>query len=93
VTNCTMCDGTGYKDHAGFSMDPCDHVKNEAPKKDWASQWDDCDVCEVCGQLAARGRLWGRASSAITFLYTHGAITASERDAARKRIAAKRPHD
>jgi hypothetical protein len=23
--NCPMCDGTGYKDHAGFCMDPCDH--------------------------------------------------------------------
>lgn len=21
---CHMCDGTGYKDHAGFAMDPCD---------------------------------------------------------------------
>ena len=21
-----MCDDTGYKDHAGFAMDPCDHV-------------------------------------------------------------------
>lgn len=22
---CTMCDGTGLKDYAGFGMDPCDH--------------------------------------------------------------------
>lgn len=22
---CTKCDGTGYKDHAGFAMDSCDH--------------------------------------------------------------------
>jgi len=22
---CPKCDGTGYKDHAGFAMDPCDH--------------------------------------------------------------------
>lgn len=22
---CKMCDDTGYKDHAGFCMDPCDH--------------------------------------------------------------------
>ena len=21
-----MCDDTGYKDHAGFAMDPCDHA-------------------------------------------------------------------
>lgn len=21
--DCTRCDGTGYRDHAGFSMDPC----------------------------------------------------------------------
>lgn len=25
---CTRCDGTGYKDHAGFAMDPCDHASN-----------------------------------------------------------------
>ena len=24
---CPLCDGTGYKDHAGFAMDPCDHEK------------------------------------------------------------------
>ncbi|MFC0683190.1 hypothetical protein [Novosphingobium clariflavum] len=24
---CTMCDGTGYKDYAGFGMDPCDHIR------------------------------------------------------------------
>lgn len=24
AAKCTRCDGTGYKDHAGFSMDPCD---------------------------------------------------------------------
>jgi len=22
-----LCDGTGYKDYAGFAMDPCDHEK------------------------------------------------------------------
>lgn len=22
---CTLCDGTGYKDHAGFAMDACNH--------------------------------------------------------------------
>lgn len=22
---CTKCDDTGYKDHAGFAMDACDH--------------------------------------------------------------------
>lgn len=22
---CGMCDDTGYKDYAGFAMDPCDH--------------------------------------------------------------------
>lgn len=22
---CAKCDDTGYKDHAGFAMDPCDH--------------------------------------------------------------------
>lgn len=22
---CGACDGTGYKDYAGFAMDPCDH--------------------------------------------------------------------
>lgn len=22
---CPLCDGTGYKDYAGFAMDPCDH--------------------------------------------------------------------
>lgn len=22
--NCRMCDGQGFKDHAGFCMDPCD---------------------------------------------------------------------
>lgn len=25
--DCTMCDGTGYKDYAGFAMDPCDHIR------------------------------------------------------------------
>ncbi|MGH6746560.1 hypothetical protein [Novosphingobium sp.] len=23
--NCNLCDDTGYKDYAGFAMDPCDH--------------------------------------------------------------------
>jgi hypothetical protein len=25
-SECNMCDGTGYKDYAGFAIDPCDHV-------------------------------------------------------------------
>lgn len=29
--NCTLCDDTGYKDYAGFGMDPCDHQKGTAP--------------------------------------------------------------
>lgn len=24
--NCNLCDDTGYKDYAGFAMDPCDHL-------------------------------------------------------------------
>ena len=28
AANCTMCDGTGYKDHAGFGMDPCAHSRH-----------------------------------------------------------------
>ena len=25
ATVCPLCDGTGYKDHAGFAMDACNH--------------------------------------------------------------------
>jgi len=25
TAKCPLCDGTGYKDHAGFAMDPCKH--------------------------------------------------------------------
>ncbi|KPH59162.1 hypothetical protein [Novosphingobium sp. ST904] len=27
AADCTMCDGTGYKDYAGFAMDPCNHIR------------------------------------------------------------------
>lgn len=30
-SKCRWCDGTGYKDFAGFSMDPCDHNTSESP--------------------------------------------------------------
>ena len=25
IVVCPLCDDTGYKDYAGFRMDPCDH--------------------------------------------------------------------
>ncbi len=28
---CPLCDDTGFKDHAGFRMDPCDHRPNSRP--------------------------------------------------------------
>ena len=30
---CPLCDGTGYKDHAGFAMDPCDHKEHNMTLK------------------------------------------------------------
>lgn len=31
-SHCLMCDDTGYKDYAGFSMDPCDHSRPDGPE-------------------------------------------------------------
>lgn len=55
-------------------------------KLDWTDQWDNCDVCECCGNLVSGGQLFNRLSLAVTMLYTEGAITAKERDAARNRL-------
>ncbi|GEM_PF-4101182 len=27
IRKCNLCDDTGYKDYAGFAMDPCDHLQ------------------------------------------------------------------
>ena len=36
---CAMCDDTGYKDYAGFAMDPCDHVPPAQPlRHPWADR-------------------------------------------------------
>lgn len=75
--DCKECDASPHEAH---SLD-C----SKAPK-DWSDQLDGCDVCEVCGQLTKGGRLWARVSLAVTLLYTHGAMTATERDAVRNRI-------
>ena len=29
AAKCKMCDGTGYKDHAGFAMDPCSCARRD----------------------------------------------------------------
>lgn len=31
--DCAMCDGTGFKDHASFSMDPCDHQQGDVANR------------------------------------------------------------
>lgn len=34
---CAMCDDTGYKDYAGYAMDPCGHVP-PPPAPKWADR-------------------------------------------------------
>lgn len=63
-----------------------EHADNCSKKRDWTSQWDGCDVCELCGNLVTGGRTFARMSLAVTTLYTFGALTSSERDKARARI-------
>ena len=54
---------------------------------DWTDQFDNCDVCEVCGNLVSSGQMVNRLSLAITLLYTHGLIGSAARDACRIKLA------
>lgn len=55
-------------------------------QQDWTDRLDNCDVCEVCGNLVGAGRLGNRISHAITLLYTHGLLNAAQRDKARSHL-------
>ena len=57
-----------------------------AQKKDWTDQLDNCDTCEVCGNLVGSGRLGSRLSHAITLLYVHGLMGSPARYAARAKL-------
>lgn len=54
-----MCDGTGYKDHAGFSMDECDCGSRNEEKVGISPEWrdhkmkvsDEQDHCSVESEL------------------------------------------
>lgn len=67
IGRCPMCDGTGYKDYAGFAMDPCDHahppaadpLRAEVERETIASiiAWGD-ETFGPCNQERAISRAW-----------------------------------
>lgn len=62
---CLMCNDTGYKDHASFCMEPCDHQANATrtsvyilgPATDWINQSVEQRLEECTAMLAIHGLL------------------------------------
>lgn len=58
MTDCTMCDDTGFKDHAGLRLDPCDHQQPPALPNLLPCPNPTCGSTDVRFRSNTRGAQW-----------------------------------